>query len=281
MTNSVTLENNWLDKLKSGDEAGLTYFYSRFFRWYAYRAYRYIREDLDAHCIAQEAFLRLWIFRESIEDVSHLHRFISRQVQEAGKAYYQKRSNQFRRKLLWFFEYDVPEGLLTADLPEWGEELPLEMEEADEQDSEKLESLQRLLPHLDQDQQLFIRLCLKFDFNYERIAFYLGGIREYEVAQRVNKCIDRLKSLLADSRKLLQVTRTRSVRMDQQLTPEQADVLRLRYELGNSFEEISAHLQLTPEKVRTLFIQAFTIIKNKHEKNYPHTKSPADHQFQG
>lgn len=281
MTNCITLENTWFDKLKSGDEAGLTYFYSRFYRWYAYRAYRYIREDLDAHCAAQEAFLRLWIFRDSIEDVPHLHRFMSQQLKEAGKDYHRKRSNQFRRKLLWFFDYDDPESLMAGSCTEGGERPSLEIEEPDEHDSERLESLRRLLPHLDREQQLFIRLCLKFDFNYERIAFYLGGIREYEVAQRVNKCIEQLKSLLANSRKLSQVTRTHSLKVDERLSSEQADILRLRYELGNSFEEIATHLRLTPARVRTLFIQAFTIIKSKHGKSDPHTKNSADHQLQG
>lgn len=276
MTN--TTENTCLTQLRNGDEAGLAYFYRRFYRLYAYRASRYIREDLDAHCAVQEAFLRLWIFRENIDDIPHLHRFMNEQVKEAGKAYHRKRSNQFRRKLLWLFDYDDPDSLMAS--PEWPDGPSLEIEEPDEQHSEQLESLNRLLPHLDRDQQLFIRLCLRFDFNFERIAFYLGGIREYEVAQRVNKCIERLKSLLADSRKLSQVTRTHTLRMDQQLTSEQADILRHRYELGNSFEEIAGILRLSPEKVRTLFIQAFTIIKRENGKNYPHKKNTVTHQLQ-
>lgn len=274
-----TIENTYLNKLKSGDEAGLTYFYSRFYQWYAYRAYRYIREDLDAHCATQEAFLRLWIFRENIEDVAHLHRFISGQVKEAGRAYHSRRSNQFRRKLLWFFDYDEPESLLPGEPPEWENGALLEIEEPDEGESHQLEALNRLLPHLGHDQQLFIRLCLKYDFNYERIAFYLGGIREYEVARRVNKCIEQLKSLLADSRRLSEVSHTRTLRIDRQLSTEQADILRLRYELGNSFEEIATRLGLSPANVRTLFIQAFTTIK--HGKSNPHKKNSADRQFQG
>lgn len=277
----ITVENIYLEKLRRGDETGLNYFYSRFYRWYAYRAYRYMKEDLDADCATQEAFLRLWIFRESIEDVPHLHQFMSRQVEEAGKAYHRKRSNQFRRKLLWLFDFDDPDSLLQKD-PEEGITHPaLEIEEPDEQDAGRLEALNRLLPHLDRDQQLFIRLCLKFDFNFERIACYLGGIREYEVAHRVNKCISRLKSLLADSRKLSQVAGIRIIRPDQKLSPEQADILKLRYELGYSFEEIAANLRLTPGKVRALFIQAFTIIKNTHGKTDPHTKNTTAYQLQG
>lgn len=281
MITCSTLENTCFEKLKNGNEVGLSYFYSRFYRLYACRAYRYTREDMDAHCITQEAFLRLWIFRESIEDVAHLHQFINRQVNEWGKAYHRKRSNQFRRRLLRFFDYEDPESLLPGNMPQWIDGPSLETDEPDEQDSERLHSLNRLLPHLDREQQLFIRLCLKFDFNYERIAFYLGGIREYEVAQRVGKCIERLKSLLADSRKLLQVTYTHRLRLDHQLSPQQADILRLRYELGNSFEEISTALGLTPAQVRSLFIEAFTILKKNHGKNYPHKKNPVNHQLQG
>lgn len=50
--------------------------------------------------------------------------------------------------------------------------------------------------------QLFIRLCLRYDFSYERIAYYLGGISDYDVSLRVEQCISHLKAALADTSRL-------------------------------------------------------------------------------
>jgi len=72
-----------LAKLKAGREEGLNYFYHAYYGHYAYRAYRFVKEDVVAHAMAQEAFLRLWIMRGILRDVSHLHEFLSNQLKEA------------------------------------------------------------------------------------------------------------------------------------------------------------------------------------------------------
>ena len=274
--NDSTLESNFFILFKEGDEAGLSYFYTRFYRLYAYRAYRYIGEEPDAQSIAQEAFLRLWILRDRIEDVAHLHRFIERQVSEGGKAYFRAQRNRFHRQLLWFYDYEDPDSLWSGAF----EPSTVQTEDNDEERNEQMEAVRELLPHLADEQQLFIRLCLKYDFNYDRIAFYLGGIQEYEVAQRVNKCLSNLKSLLANSRKLSEVTGSRRLQVDKCLSREQAEILELRYELGHSFEEIAVRLGLCSRKVRTLFIQAFTTIKTTHGKNNPHPAHSASYPLQ-
>ena len=270
------VENNFFIQLKSGNEEGFNYFYHRFYRLYLNRALRYIREEDEAHGAVQEAFSRVWIFREALEDSAHLHRFLNRCLKAACATWRGSSRNRFRRNLVPFPDYE--EGLLSYNAAVF--DSVADTGERSGPDPRQLHSLHRLLPHLDSRQQLFIRLCLRFDFNFERIALYLGGVSEQEVERQVGKCIERLKSLLDNSRKLLHVKPVITLHTDPRLSTTQAEVLRLRYEQGCSFEEIAHTLRLTPAYTRTLFIQAFTLIKNNHGKNHPHTKNPAAYQLQ-
>jgi DNA-directed RNA polymerase specialized sigma24 family protein len=270
----MNIENINLIKLKNGNEAGLSYFYRRFFPWYTFRAFRYMKDDLDAQCAVQEAFLRLWLNRAQVDSVESMHEFLKRQVQEAAKAFHRKRSNEFRKSMLYYFDYDDPDILIGHRTVE--EEVTEELQ-PDASDQEKLDSIHRLLPHLGREQELFIRLCLRFNFNYERIAFYLGGIRDYEVANKVNKCIVQLKTLVADSSKLSRASKMETIRVDERLTPEQAEVLKLRYELGASFDDIGQTLQLPVSRVREIFIQAFTVFK--HGKNHSYSKNTVSYSL--
>jgi DNA-directed RNA polymerase specialized sigma24 family protein len=270
----MTIENINLIKLKNGDEAGLSYFYGRFYAWYSFRAFRYMREELEAQCAVQEAFLRLWINRANVESVESIHTFLKHQIQDAARLYHRKKSNAFRRNFIYFFDYDDPDILLGEE--DKGEEYGVwERIAPDSKDEERLATVLKLLPNLGKEQELFIRLCLRFDFNFERIAFYLGGIRDYEVANRVNKCIEQLKSLLADSQKLSGVARGPKVHKNTALSAEQAEILKMRYELGASFEEIAECLRLSASRVREIFIQAFTVLKSG--KTHTHAKNSVGH----
>lgn len=272
----MTIENINLNKLKNGDEAGLSYFYGRFFAWYSFRAFRYMREELDAQCAVQEAFLRLWINRAHIESVEVMHDFLKRQIQDAARVYHRKRSNAFRRNFLYLFDYDDPDVLLAEEGIE-EEESVWERVTPDPVDAQRLAAVNGLLPHLGKEQELFIQLCLRFDFNYERIAFYLGGIRDYEVANRVNKCVLQLKALVSDSSKLNKAVRAPRKLRVAELSAEQAEVLKLRYEMGSTFEEIAELLRLSASHVREIFIQAFTVLKSG--KNHTHAKNTIGHSL--
>src|SRR5690606_9342579 len=157
-------------ELKAGNEQGLNYFYNAYYRYYAYRAFRFVKDDLVADAIAQEAFLRLWIMRTVIRDVAQLHEFLGNQLREAGKAYFGKTINRFYRSMLRLDGIEnVDDFMLGYEWEEGDTEDTVHLEQLEEEKRRHLEKLNDLLPNLDDRQQLSIRLCLKFDFNYERI----------------------------------------------------------------------------------------------------------------
>src|SRR5690606_16442973 len=123
------------------------------------------------------------------------------------------------------------------------------------------DKLQTLLPNLSQQQQLFIQLCLKYSFSYDRIAWHLGGISDYEVAQKVEKTISTLKAALCDSNKLESITKRKAFTCEGGLSDEQAKILNMRYELQYSFEEIADALGLEDNHVKKAFVQAYSTIR--------------------
>lgn len=47
----------FFQSFKAGDEAGLNYFYHAYYDYYAWRAERFVKDDVVANAMAQEAFL--------------------------------------------------------------------------------------------------------------------------------------------------------------------------------------------------------------------------------
>lgn len=260
------VSKDYFEKFRQGDEAGLTYFYRLLYPIYAYRTERYVKDDVIADCITQEAFLRLWLLRNSIKDVQHLHEFLVKQTHDAGIAYYRKTDTRFHRSLLRLDGIeDFQEFMLGYEMEDDEAEDTLLIQQLELEKKKQWDKLQTLLPNLSQQQQLFIRLCLKYSFSYDRIAWHLGGISDYEVAQRVEKTISTLKSALCDSNKLDCITKRKTLTCEGGLSDEQAKILNMRYELQYSFEEIAEALNLNDSHVKKAFVQAYATIRKSKQ----------------
>lgn len=253
---------HYVSLLQRGHERGLDFFYSRFYGYLFARTFRATQDDCAAESIAQEAFLRLWLFRKQINDVEDILSFLKAQVKSAINTFYSKTRNRFHRSLLRLDAIaDYNDFLLGYEIEEEEEIDIVYLEKLEEQKQHRLDQLNRLLPNLNQQQQLFIRLCLKYSFNYERIAYYLGGISDYEVSQQVEKTIDTLRSIFNSSQKMDLMNRPTKIVLQGEFDDRQAEIFHMRYELQLSFEQISEALQLNPSIVAKLFVEAHAKLK--------------------
>lgn len=248
--------------LRQGDERGLDFFYQRFYGYLFARTFRATQDDCVAESIAQEALLRLWLFRNQIKDIEHILAFLKTQVRSAIHAFYNKTRNRFHRSLLRLDAIeDYQEFLLGYEMEEEEEMDLVYLDKLEEEKQQRLDQLGNLLPSLNQQQQLFIKLCLKYSFNYERIAYYLGGISDYEVSLQVEKTIDTLRAVFNSSQKMELINRPTKIVLQGEFDEQQAEIFHMRYELQLSFEQISEALQLNPSTVKKLFVQAHAKIK--------------------
>ncbi|WP_324758359.1 RNA polymerase sigma factor [Sphingobacterium thalpophilum] len=252
----------YLSLLKQGNERGLDYFYRRFYDYLFGRAYRATLDECIAESIAQEALLRLWLYRQQVQDVADILDFLKRQTRAAIDAFYSKTRNRFHRSLLRLDGIeDYQEFLLGYEIEEEEEIDPVYLERLEEEKQQRMQQLNKLLPNLNQQQQLFIRLCLKYSFNYERIAYYLGGISDYEVSMQVEKTIEHLRSILNSSQKMELACASTKIVSQGGFNEQQTEIFRMRYELQLSFEQIADALRLDTTTVKTLFVQAHTSIR--------------------
>ncbi|WP_333576928.1 RNA polymerase sigma factor [Sphingobacterium sp.] len=256
----------YVSLLQQGNERGLDYFYRRFYHYLFHRALRATQEDCTAESIAQEALLRLWLYREQITHVDDILNFLKRQTRSAIDAFYNKSRNRFNRSLLRLDGIeDYQEFLLGYEMEE-AEEIDLVyLEKLEEEKQQRLDQLNKLLPNLNEQQQLFIRLCLKYSFNYERIAYYLGGISDYEVGLQVEKTIEHLRSIFNSAQKMDQATRSSKIVLEGEFNEQQAEIFHMRYELQLSFEQIADALQLNSTTVKKLFVEAHTKIRSTQQ----------------
>lgn len=253
---------NQLTYLNRGNEKGLDFFYTRFYSYFYLRSNRATQDTCIAASITQEAFLRLWLFRENVHTEDEVFHFLKAQIKSAIQAFYSKTRNSFHRSLLQLDAIEnYQEFLVAYDESEDSDEDLIYLEQLEDKKRQQLDKLNSLLPFLNLEQQLFIKLCLQYSFNYERIAYYLGGISDYEVSLKVEKTIDTLRSILNNTEKMNVVTPNSKLIAQGGLTDEQREIFLLRYELQLSFEQISQHMQLNTVTVKKIFLEAHSKIK--------------------
>jgi RNA polymerase sigma factor (sigma-70 family) len=257
------ITKKYFEKFKSGKEKGLEYFYELFYPPLSSRSKSYVKDCTIASSITQEAFLRLWLLRTSIRDIDHLKDFLSKQIKEAGAAYYRKTNTRFHRSLLQLDGIEnFQEFMLGYEMEEEVEEDTVYLEELESTKKDQLNQLQAILPNLTEQQQLFIKLCLKYSFSYDRISWHLGGISDYEVSLHVEKTIETLKAALCGTNKLDELSsKPKKIICEGELSDEQAEVLKMRYELQYSFEEIADALKLKNNQVKKIFVQAHAVVR--------------------
>jgi len=81
------------------------------------------------------------------------------------------------------------------------------------------------------------------------------------VSLKVEKTIEVLRSILNSYEKINKAISNKKIIAQVELTDEQVEIFRMRYELQFSFEQISKQLHLNTTAVKKIFIEAHSKIK--------------------
>ncbi|MDQ8003388.1 MAG: sigma factor-like helix-turn-helix DNA-binding protein [Pedobacter sp.] len=251
------------DQFREGNEKGLTFFYQLWYPKLYYWCFRYIKDDINADCIVNEAFLRLWLARKQMEVVEQLELFVRKLIADGCRAFYKTANHQFQRSMLRLDEIDDYQDWMAGFDPRLeSEEQALYEQAPDEQLKEQWAQVERVIPSLNLDQQLFVRLCMKYGFDYGRIAWHVGGVSDHQVARKVEKILKELKAILSDTKKLGTVKNSQFT-FQGDVSEEQSEILRMRYTLGYSFAEIAKELNLPQGDIQRTFVNAMTKVKKE------------------
>ena len=251
-----------LNKLREGNEKGLEFFYKLWYPRYYYWGLKYVKDEVNADCIVSEAFLRLWLLRQQMASTEEIEQLLKKLTAAGCRAFYSTANHQFQRNMLRLDEIeDYQDWMAGFDPRLESEEEMLYEREPEEALKAQWARVETVIPNLNPDQQLFLRLCIKYSFDYGRIAWHIGGISDYQVAKKVEKVLERLKAIIADTQKLETVGKASAFKFEGDVGEEQSAILRMRYELQYSFEEIASALKLDQGYIQTAFVNAMTKIK--------------------
>lgn len=249
-------------KFKEGNEKGLEFFYNQYYRQTYHYGFRYIKDDVNAGCIVNEAFLRLWLSRKVIKCPEHIETFVKKLTSDGCRAYYKTSSSRFHRNMLRLDEIENYQEFIGGYDPTIEEETDIfHYHEPEEEEKKQWERVEAVIPNLSHDQQLFIRLCIKYSFDYGQMAWHIGGISDYQVARKVEKTLECLKAVISDTEKLNKIEKTSRFRFEGDVSEEQSMILKMRYELQYSFTEIAEALSLDQGHIQKAFAAASTKIK--------------------
>ena len=258
-----TNQAKYFSIFKKGNELGLEFFYRLYYPSIYYYGLRYIKDDVNAHCIVNEAFLRLWLSRKAFNHVSEIKCFVEKLSRQGFKAYFKTANNRFNRNMLRLDELENYQDFMVGYEQSMGEYDPdiIESIEPDEHITQQWKELESLIPYLSSEQQLFIKLCIKYSFDYGRIAWHIGGISDYEVANKVEASIEKLRSIISGTKKINVTAKRQKFRFEGNLDEEQLAILSMRYELQYSFEEIAGALNLKQGYIQKVFASTLLRVK--------------------
>ncbi|MEH3113424.1 hypothetical protein [Pedobacter terrae] len=260
-------QKKYFTKFKEGDEKGFEFFYNRLYPSVYLYGFKYIKDDISADCIVSEAFLRLWLCRKNIACPEHIETFLRKVTGDGCRAYYKTNANSFQHSMLRLDAIENYQDFIGGYNPDddLGTDAVYYLELRDEE-KKQWERIEAVLPNLSHDQQLFIRLCIKYSFDYPRMAWHIGGISDYQVAKKVERTLECLKAIVNDAEKFSELGKTNRFSFEGEVSEEESKILTMRYELQYSFSEIAEALNLDQGYIQRAFAAASLRIKKNRRR---------------
>lgn len=246
-----------------GEQKGLNFFYELYSENIYAHSFNATGDVCHSESIVQECFLKLWMLRGTLSSDTDVHAFLRSYTKSSIGQYFQLSRNRFNRNLLRLDGIeDWGEFMLGREDSMPGEQIDQD-EGLEEEQKSQMRKVNDVLPSLGATQRLFLDLCLRYSFSYERIADHIGGISEYTVAKKVEEVIKKLRGLLTGIQKIDAPALRGKMVLSEGLSDQQQDILRIRHELGLTFDEIAQQISLPPTEVRRLFLEARLNVSKK------------------
>jgi RNA polymerase sigma factor (sigma-70 family) len=251
---------------KKGEEIGFSKIYYRNFdRLYAYGKCL-IMDDFSVECFVQHAFLRLWEYRDQIENPGHVYNFLRHVVKKEVIWFISAPRNKFYMAMSQLSRFEnYQEYMHGFDPEEEGYE-----KELAEHKEELYEKVERVLPFLSHKRRKVLQLCLEHEFSYMKIS-ELTGMKHSRVVQEVKKSIGDLRTIVYGQEMKgpgKEKKNKKTISFSGELSSSQAEILRMRSEEGASFDAIAQKMDVPKSEVHKQFVIAYRLLSKMHHKEF-------------
>lgn len=256
------MRDNYFELLKEGHTAALEKIYARYSRQIFWLGKGLINDDFVIESLVQDAFLKLWVHRDTIETPEHIFFFLRFVMKRECISYYCRPKNKFLRECHSLERYDNYRDYRTGYDPSKEAENRQEQETA----QRDFETVQKVLPLLDPQKRHLIELCLKYGFQYKAISKAMGT-SVTQTSNDVKVAIHKIKSFILQETQPENTEKPKiELKVQGIMTREQVMVLKLRCEKKYSFASIATELNLSQKEVHKEFMAAYKIMQKKHEQ---------------
>ncbi|MCW3167919.1 sigma-70 family RNA polymerase sigma factor [Chryseobacterium sp. 09-1422] len=251
--------------LKEGNPIALEHLHLRHKRLLFWLGWQVLKDDFVVDTIVQDTFLKLWLHRETIETPDHITGFLRFVMKRDCIAYVSAPRNKFSRLMASLDSFENYQDYFAGYDPLKDKEYL----HSQESDQKRFDEITKVLPVLNPKRKHLIELCLEYGFQYKPIAVAMGS-SVTGISTEVSKAIEELRKILKVT-SFEQPEEKPALKKEQseQLSSQQLEIIKRRFEQKSSFAVIAQELQLPEKEVHREFLYAYQHLQNQNTSEIP------------
>ena len=246
--------------LKKGDPSALEHIHLRYKRLLFWHGKQMLNNDFVVETLVQDTFLKLWLHRDTIEAPNHIIAFLRLVMKRDCISHFNAPKNKFIRVTASLERFENYQDYLAGYDP-LNDKENLLSQECDQKD---FDEVKKVLNLLNPKRKHLIVLCLKYGFQYKKIAEAMGSSVK-DISNEVSKAIDDLRKIL--NRNCFEQPKEKvsdNKEQPEKLSNQQLEILKRRFERKSSFMVIARELRLTEKEVHREFLFAYQYLQNQN-----------------
>ena len=251
--------------LKKGDPVSLNNIHLRYKRLLFWIGKQIIADDFVVDTLVQDVFLKLWLHRDKIETPTHILGFLRFVMKRDCISYVTAPRNKFKRLMASLESFENYQDYLAGYDPLKDKEYL----QSQESDQKRFDEVKKVLPILNSKRKHLIELCLQYGFQYKPIAEAMGSSVKC-ISNEVSSAVDDLRNILNSNS--FQATKKNGCDPKgqyEQLSVQQLDIVKRRFEQKSSFAVIAKALELPEKEVHREFLYAYQYLQNQNPSTTP------------
>ena len=255
----ILKDHQLYELLKKGNPTALEHIHLRYKRLLFWVGRQVLNDDFVVDTIVQDTFLKLWIHRDTIETPYHITGFLRFVMKRDCLSYVTAPKNKFNRLVASLESFENYQDYLGGYDPAQDKEHLL----CQESDQKKFDEVKKVLPVLDPKRKHLIELCLEYGFQYKPIAQAMGSSVK-DISNEVGRAINDLRKILhGNSFEQPQEKVFNNKEQPLQLSNQQLEIIKRRFEQKSSFMVIAQELRLPEKEVHREFLYAYQFLQNQ------------------